>query len=112
MNTFGISEQSYQLLLNTFTKYVEVEKVILFGSRAKGNFKKGSDIDLAIKGKNCTPKIALNIEACLNEELPIPYFVDLIDYNSLEHRELKEHIDRAGVCFYEKNIPSTTKKEA
>ena len=103
MNTFGITEKSYQLLLNAFIKFEEVEQVILFGSRAKGNYKKGSDIDLAIKGKNSSPSLALNLKAYLNEELPIPYFVDVIDYNSLNYQELKEHINRVGKPFYKKS---------
>lgn len=106
MNTFGITAKSYQLLLNAFAKYDEVEQVVLFGSRAKGNYKKGSDIDLAIKGKNSSSYIALNLKAYLNEELPIPYFIDVVDYGSLEHPELKEHIDRAGICLYEKPVSS------
>lgn len=57
MSTFGITEKSYQLLLDAFVKYQEVEEVILFGSRAKGTYKKGSDIDLAIKAKTCQPSL-------------------------------------------------------
>lgn len=105
MNRFGISEKSYHLLLNAFERYSEVEHVIIFESRAKGNYKKGSDIDLAIKGKNCSAAVALKIKAYLNEELAIPYQVDVIDYASLDHRELKEHIDCAGISFYKKSNP-------
>lgn len=101
-NPFGISDQSYRLLIEALTKQSQIEEVVLFGSRAKGNYKKGSDIDLAIKGTDCTPRLALDLSAYLNEELPIPYMVDVIDYHSLEHRELKEHIDRVGIIFYQK----------
>ncbi|HEX3047690.1 MAG TPA: nucleotidyltransferase domain-containing protein [Bacillota bacterium] len=100
MNNFGISEKSYKLLMETFVKYPQVEEVIIFGSRAKGNYKKGSDIDLAIKGAQSSAKLALTLQSYINEELPIPYMVDVIDYNSLNHRELKEHIDRVGIKFY------------
>jgi predicted nucleotidyltransferase len=99
-NDFGISDLSYTLLLEAFKRYGQVEEVILFGSRAKGNYKKGSDIDLAIKGKNCTASLALDIKGYINEELAIPYMVDVVDYNSLTHTELKEHIDRMGIVFY------------
>lgn len=104
MNNFGITEKTHLLLLGSFSKYEEVEHVVLFGSRAKGNYKPGSDIDLAIKGKNCSSKLVLNLSAYLNEELPIPYFIDLINYNSLNHRGLKEHIDRVGIIFYGKSL--------
>ncbi|GAC1397779.1 MAG: nucleotidyltransferase domain-containing protein [Sediminibacterium sp.] len=102
MNAFGISDQTYQLIRQTFISIPAIEKVILFGSRAKGNYKDGSDIDLAIVGKNCTPGLAMQINAKLNEELPIPYFVDVIDYLSLKHPDLKEHIDRVGIEFYKR----------
>jgi predicted nucleotidyltransferase len=103
MNQFGIANRSYLLLQETFSKYPEVEQVVLFGSRAKGNFKKGSDIDLTIKGKKATLKTAVMISVIINERLPIPYHVDVIDYASLNHPELKEHIDRVGVVFFQKN---------
>lgn len=85
--------------METFAKYPEVEEVIIYGSRAKGNYKKGSDIDLAIKGAKCSASLAWTLQSYINEDLPIPYMVDVIDYNSLDHRELKEHIDRVGVRF-------------
>jgi predicted nucleotidyltransferase len=103
MNQFGISEKSYQLLLDTFSQYPEIEQVVIFGSRAKGNYKKGSDIDLAIKGKDCKVETALNISAIVNEELPIPYHIDVINYDTLKHLELKDQIDRVGVVFFSKN---------
>lgn len=102
MNQFGISEKSFKLLLETFAKYPQVEEVIIFGSRAKGNYKKGSDIDLAIKGEKCNASQALDLSAYINQELPIPYMVDVVDYYSLQHQELKEHIDRVGAIFYKK----------
>lgn len=98
-NPFGISEKSYLLLVETFAKYTQIEEVILFGSRAKGNYKNGSDIDLAIKGKNCTESLAFDLSGYVNEELPIPYMVDVLDYNSLRNQDLKEHIDRVGKNF-------------
>lgn len=96
MNPFGITPKSYQLLVEAFLKYPEVKEIVIFGSRAKGNYKPGSDIDLAIKGENCTIKTAWNINAYLNEVLPIPYYVDVIYYDGLESAQLKDHIDRVG----------------
>src|SRR5436190_1750124 len=96
MNPFGISDKSYDLIVNSFSKFPEVEAVIVFGSRAKGNFKTGSDIDLAIKGEQCTQQTAFHLSAFLNEELPVPYHIDIVYYNDLDNKELKEHIDRVG----------------
>jgi len=104
MSSFGITEKSYNMLLELFTRHPEVEEVWLFGSRAKGTHKKGSDIDLAIKGENCNSDLALTLANQANEELPIPYQVDIIDYSSIDNPDLKEHIDRVGKLFYSKNI--------
>ena len=103
MNQFGISEKSYQLILGFFPKFPEVEKVLVFGSRAKGNYKIGSDIDLAIMGDNCTDRTAMDINGKLNEELPVPYYFDVVCYNQLKHQALKEHIDSVGITLYEQN---------
>lgn len=66
MSSFGITETSYRLLMGTFSNYPEIEEVIIFGSRAKGTCKKGSDIDLAIKGDLCTSLLALDLQAHFN----------------------------------------------
>lgn len=102
MENFGISEKSYELIIETLKKYPEIERAIIFGSRAKGNFKPGSDIDLAIIGNKCTIDLALKLNGILNESLPIPYFVDVVDYNSITNDQLREHINRVGLIFYTK----------
>ena len=102
MNLFGISEKSCKLILSSFSSYPAIEEVIIFGSRAKGNYRNGSDIDLAIKGEACTHLLAMELSGKLNEGLPVPYHIDVVDYSSLENMELKEHIDRVGLVFYKK----------
>jgi predicted nucleotidyltransferase len=103
MKHFGISENTYKVIQLQLSHYKQIEVVFIFGSRAKGNFRPGSDIDLAIKGKDCTSALAMELSAKLNEGLPIPYKVDIVNYNSLNHQELKEHIDRIGIEFYRKD---------
>jgi Predicted nucleotidyltransferases len=100
MNICGVSPESFRLMVESFRKYPQIREVVLFGSRAKGNYTKGSDIDLAIKGDRPMPEVALNLQAWLNEELPIPYMVDVVDYQSLTHQALIEHIDRVGIIIY------------
>ena len=100
---FGISEKSYKLIEESLAKYPEIEKVVIFGSRALGNEKSGSDIDIAIFGKKLTDEILSSIRVLLNEKLNIPYFVDVVDYNSIKNQQLKEHIDSGGKIFWVKN---------
>jgi type I restriction enzyme S subunit len=75
-----------------------VDKALVFGSRAKGNYKEGSDIDLALKGY-ITAKDLLDLHGKL-EALNLPYSFDLVNYNTINEPALKEHVDRAGVEMY------------
>jgi len=96
MNAFGISNRSFEYIKNTFESYPEIKEVLVFGSRAKGNYRNGSDIDLAIKGTGNCLKLAFDISGILNERLPIPYKIDVLSYHDLDNSELKSHIDRVG----------------
>ena len=98
-NNFGISDSSYTLIKKELSIHPEIEKIIIFGSRAMGNFKTGSDIDLALYGKKISAQMLLDLSAILNEKLPIPYKIDLIHFDSLENQELKAHIFRVGQDF-------------
>ena len=76
----------------------------MFGSRAKGNYKIGSDVDLAIKGGRLTYEITARLADCLNEDKPLPYFFDVVHYDAIAEPKLKEHIDRVGIDIYTINI--------
>jgi len=100
-NEFGIYNASYNNLISSFSKFETIEKVLIFGSRAMGNFKKGSDIDIAIIGKKITQIQVTRLSAFLNEELPIPYFIDVIHFESIKNQELKNHILEKGKIIYQ-----------
>lgn len=101
-NNFGIYNQSFTLILESLNDFPEIEKAIIFGSRAMGNFKKGSDIDLAIIGNNINDQIKTRLSSVLNQELPIPYFIDVVDYKSISNKDLIKHIDTEGKVIYSK----------
>lgn len=96
---FGLSEDIIKGIQSVFENNSKVDKVFIFGSRAKGNYRPGSDIDLAIKGTEITEKDILNLHIKLSE-LDIPYKVDLLNYHTIKEPELKDHIDRVGIEFY------------
>ncbi len=100
MNKFGITEKSLKIIIQTLSTFSVIERAVIFGSRAKGNYKKGSDIDIAIYGSHLSESTALNLNAKLNEEQPIPYFIDVVSPLFLENASLREHIDRVGIEFY------------
>lgn len=91
---FGIPEKSMNIILHTLEQFKEIEKASIFGSRALGNYKNGSDIDLVIYGSRVTDEIINFLSIQLNEELPLPYFFDIVHYESLSNKKLKEHIDK------------------
>lgn len=99
-NQFGISGYSYDLLIRYFQSNSKVEKVVIFGSRAKGCYKTGSDIDLAIYGRDITASDVMDVSSTLNEELPIPYRVDVVCPTLLNDEALVEHVERVGITFY------------
>ncbi len=101
-NNFGIYKNSFLEIINELHKYHELEKAVIFGSRAMGNYKKGSDIDIAIFGKNITFEILSKLNYELNEELPIPYFIDVIHFETTENKELQKHILTEGAVIYQR----------
>ncbi|WP_198246790.1 nucleotidyltransferase domain-containing protein [methane-oxidizing endosymbiont of Gigantopelta aegis] len=86
---FGFTEDELATILEILRKN-NIKTCILFGSRAKGNFKKGSDVDIAVLGDD--RKLAY----CLNEESNLPYFFDVVNLETLRNQNLKEHIRRVG----------------
>ena len=97
---YGLLERDIDYIEKGINRFPEIDFVILFGSRAMGNFKKGSDIDLAIKGKNVTRTTIMRLAGLLGDEYPIPFFFDIVHYDSLNNLKLKEHIDKFGKIIY------------
>ncbi|MCW2279140.1 nucleotidyltransferase domain-containing protein [Heliophilum fasciatum] len=97
---FGITSKSMELLITALKRQTAIEGAAIFGSRSIGNYKNGSDIDIALYGEQITEQIVRDFYTELNERLPLPYFFDVVHYDRLEHDGLKEHIDRFGTQFY------------
>lgn len=97
---YGLQERDLLHIRAAASEIAEIETLILFGSRAKGNYRQGSDIDLAIMGQNVTYETVLMLSGDLNEERPLPYFFDVIDYNNLGDEPLREQIDRTGIVLF------------
>ena len=97
MSTFGLSDKQLALIKNAVSQFADIESALIFGSRAMGNHKPGSDVDIAIRGTNITPKTVAALSALLNEELPLPHFFDVVHYESLDNQSLTGHIDVHGI---------------
>ena len=103
-NEFGLSDESMKWILRVFKVFPEIEEVFIFGSRAKGNYQPGSDIDIAVKGNFPEYNYTEKIRNMLEEGLYLPYFFDVVDYNKITNQNLKEHIDRVGKVLYSQSI--------
>lgn len=99
---FGLQQHTIKSISSVFTKFPQIEKVLIYGSRAKGNFRNGSDIDLTCIGQNLDLKSLHKIENEL-DDLLLPYSIDLSIFHQISNRDLIEHIERVGVIFYEPN---------
>lgn len=98
MEKFGLPAKTYEIIKTCLSTFQEIESVKIFGSRAKGNCKPYSDIDLVLYGTDITEKLTLHIKSEL-EELPTPYKYDIVNYNNLTDEPLKKSIDLTAVEF-------------
>jgi uncharacterized protein len=99
---YGLLDRDMMHILDSVRAFPEIAQLILFGSRAKRNFNKASDVDLAVKGPCVTYDTIVRLADVLNEEKPLPYFFDVIHYESITEQRLIEHIDRVGIVIYSK----------
>lgn len=99
---YGLKQRDLDYLIKALEQFAEIEKAIIFGSRAKGNYKPASDLDIVVKGEKIADNTILKLLDLLEEELPLPYFIDVLHYEKINNKELKEHIDRMGKVFYSK----------
>ena len=96
---YGLKEEVIKKIGSLFSNYAQIEKVILYGSRAKGNFTDGSDIDLTLIGNGLEFNTLLKILTDI-DNLMLPYKFDISLYNSISDVELLDHIKRVGKYLY------------
>lgn len=101
MTTTGLNHSDVKKIQSVFYLHPEIEKAILFGSRAKGNYKPASDIDLTLVGNDLTLTIQQTIENEL-DDLLLPYKFDISIYHTITSNELVDHIKRVGQLFFQK----------
>jgi predicted nucleotidyltransferase len=107
---FGLQLETIEKLTQIFSQNPRVEQVLIYGSRAKGNYRTGSDIDLTMKGRRLEWKDLQEIEQKI-DDLLLPYKVDLSLYEQIDNSELLEHIDRWGAEFKtEMSDPQSTQE--
>lgn len=101
MNKTGLKSQTINDIKKVFASSPEIEKAILYGSRAKGNYKDGSDIDLVLIAPEFSLTDLNKIENQL-DDLLLPWKIDMALFHQIENQDLIDHINRVGIVFYEK----------
>ena len=97
---FGLSDSVIVELQDVFRRHKNISKVLIFGSRAKGNYREGSDIDLVAIGNNLDyNQIIKNLTEI--DDLELLYSVDLLDYSKIIGTPIGDHINRVGQVFYQ-----------
>jgi type I restriction enzyme S subunit len=97
---FGLRAATIEKICTVLAKHQRIEKAVIYGSRAKGNYKPGSDIDLTLYGNLTLDDLATVMDEL--DDLLLPYSIDLSLFDELNHAKLREHIERIGLVFYER----------
>jgi predicted nucleotidyltransferase len=99
----GLTKRDADTICGIFNKYPDIKLVHLFGSRAKGTFKPGSDIDMAIMNDGTAAETITRIRGEF-EESSLPYSIDLVSFCDITSKELKQHILRVGIELYKRPV--------
>ena len=103
---FGLNDRIIEQIRQVLSSCHGIDEAVLYGSRAKGNYKPGSDIDLTFKGSG-VDLLALNTVSAKLEDLSLPYTFDLSVYHQIQNPDLIDHISRAGILFYRRPAERT-----
>lgn len=99
IQNFGLQASVIQKINRVFSDFSQIDKAIIYGSRAIGNYRNGSDIDITLFGNEALKQKLNNIASQL-DDLLLPYLIDLSIYKDLDNQELLEHINKFGKIFY------------
>ena len=99
----GLLKGDIECIVAALRKEDVIEEAVIFGSRAKGNFTNGSDVDIALKGNGITHETINSISEQLNEETLMSYRFDVLNYHTIRNNDLIAHIDRLGITVYKKS---------
>lgn len=99
---FGLTEAHREIISGIFAKYPQIHQVVVYGSRAKGNYRPGSDIDMTItQGENLSLDLLLKVLNDFEDSL-LPFFIDLSIFSQLTEPALIDHIQRVGKVIYKR----------
>jgi predicted nucleotidyltransferase len=107
INEFGLEKGHFDFIIHTIGNYADIDEALIFGSRALGNYKRTSDIDIALKGDLKDYTVG-SLRDFLNNAAPFLYKVDVLGFNKLDNEELKKHIDKYGKTIFKRTVTSVS----
>jgi len=100
---YGLPGTDIDNVISILQRNPKVNKIVLFGSRAKGSFTNGSDVDIALMGQELSLNDILDVSIEI-EKLSLPYKFDIIIYERVKEKALTEHINRVGIVLYQRGV--------
>lgn len=97
----GLSQSSVERIISVLRQFPDIDKAVLFGSRAKGTYRHGSDIDLALAGQELNWRVLGRISDQL-DDLMLPYRFSVICLGNRTDPEVVEHIARVGIPLFQR----------
>jgi len=100
---YGLENTTLEALQQILSTNKNIDEAVLFGSRATGTFKPGSDVDITLKGSGLSLTDITDIKIRL-DDLLLPFIFDISIYEQIDNQDLLDHIQRVGSCIYIKSI--------
>jgi predicted nucleotidyltransferase len=102
-SSFGLLDRDLEEIRSVLALFPAIERAMLFGSRAKGTHRPGSDVDIALCGSAVSFDVVTKVHGMLEEQSKMPYLFDVVDYTHMKDQDLKAHIDRVGVTIFHRD---------
>ncbi|AQG82225.1 nucleotidyltransferase family protein [Spirosoma montaniterrae] len=102
--TFGLRDSDIVYMTNLFRQHPDVEQVWVYGSRAKGTNRPGSDVDLALIGPDVERETVSHIHFVLEEDSPMPFFFDVLHWDTLTNEKVKNEIQQTAKLLYQRSL--------
>jgi len=97
---FGLRDSDLAEINSILGRFPEIDSAKIFGSRAMGTHRPGSDVDIALFGAGVGLETVAKVHDLLEEQSRMPYLFDVVDFTHLKHQPLRDHIDRVGIVIY------------
>lgn len=100
---FGLSYSQLEEIKRVIASFDRIDRAVIFGSRAMGTHKPGSDVDICVYGQQVDTNAATELSRRLNNETTIAFMIDVVAYSGMDNVSLQHHIDQEGVVIFERD---------